>query len=207
MSQPTEQTQFETVDETDDDEPVVEFVPLLNFEDDYEILNQYPFTIRKKSNHRVVSEYIESNGYFRLSLNRNKYLKHVLIAKQFLENPDNLPEVDHINRDRSDYHLSNLRYVSHSTNQRNRTSYKNIESEYVDSISGDAIVVDEYNGHELADYYFHDDVFYFYNGIQYRKLHINTDKRNGNLFVQMKAIDGKRIKVLYSIFKQHHDLL
>ena len=134
-------------------------------------------------------------------------MKHVLIAKQFLENPDNLPEVDHINRDRSDYHLSNLRYVSHSTNQRNRTSYKNIESEYVDSISDDAIVVDEYNGHELADYYFHDDVFYFYNGIQYRKLHINTDKRNGHLFVQMKAIDGKRIKVLYSIFKQHHDLL
>ena len=32
-----------------------EFVDLLNFENDYEILNQEPFTIRKKSNHYVLS--------------------------------------------------------------------------------------------------------------------------------------------------------
>ena len=34
-------------------ESVIDFVPLLHFEKDYEILNQYPFTIRKKSNKRI----------------------------------------------------------------------------------------------------------------------------------------------------------
>ena len=32
----------------------VDFVPSLDF-DDYEILNAYPFTIRRKGTHRVVS--------------------------------------------------------------------------------------------------------------------------------------------------------
>ena len=49
----------------------VEFVPLLNFEDDYEILNQFPFTIRKKSNHYVLTDIIEHvNGYVLVRLNR-----------------------------------------------------------------------------------------------------------------------------------------
>ena len=69
------------------------------------------------------------------------------------------------------------------------------------------IVVDEYNGHEITDYYFHDDIFYLYNGIQYRKLHINKYKRNGSLFVVMKDIEGKQVNVFYSKFKKLHDLL
>ena len=204
MNQPTEQPINETVDE-----PVVEFVPLLDFENDYEILNQYPFTIRKKSNHRIVSEYIESNGYFRLRLNQNKYLKHVLVAKQFITNddPEHKTQIDHINKNRTDYHLSNLRWVSPTANQQNKSSHLHIQYEYIDKISDESIIVDEYNNHQFTDYFFYDDVFYFFNGVQYRKLYINTDKRNGSLFVIMKDNDGKNVNVYYSKFKRLHDLL
>ena len=39
-----------------------------------------------------------------------------LIAIAFIPNPDNLPEVDHINYDRTDYSLSNLRWTTHADN-------------------------------------------------------------------------------------------
>ena len=52
------------------EEQVAEFVDLLNHEEDYEILNVYPFTIRTKLNHHVVSEYIHTNGYVCVLLNR-----------------------------------------------------------------------------------------------------------------------------------------
>lgn len=50
---------------------------------------------------------------------------HRLIALSFLQNPNNLRTVDHINRDRQDNHVSNLRWASHSDqnanqNERNR---------------------------------------------------------------------------------------
>lgn len=121
------------VNQTIDDESVVEFVPLLNFEDDYEILNQYPFTIRKKSNHYELIETIQSNGYVYVSLIGKTYrktvLKHVIVAKQFLPNddPEHKTQVDHISRDKSDYHLSNLRWVSPSENCQNRTSCNGVQ--------------------------------------------------------------------------------
>lgn len=45
---------------------------------------------------------------------------HLLLAQTFIENPDNLPVVDHINQDKFDNRLENLRWVSNKDNQRNR---------------------------------------------------------------------------------------
>ena len=117
MNQPTEQIQPNT-EEDEKNESVVDFVPLLNHTG-YEILNQYPFTIRKKSDKRIINEYVNNVGYISVCLNRIPYLKHRLIAIQFIPNPNNLPQVDHINHDRTDYHLSNLRWVSLSQNHYN----------------------------------------------------------------------------------------
>ena len=52
------------------------YVDLLNFENDYEILNQYPFTIRRKSNKRELNEKLDTYGYIRVYLNRKPYKKH-----------------------------------------------------------------------------------------------------------------------------------
>lgn len=43
-----------------------------------------------------------------------------LVAEAFLTNPDNLPVVDHINRDKFDDRLENLRWVTYSENGQNR---------------------------------------------------------------------------------------
>ena len=201
MSQPTEQTQIETVDDE------AEFEPLKDFENDYEIQKEFPFVIKNKKTERILKETIRNDGYVQIYLNGKIYLKHILVANQFLENPDNLPQVDHINHNRTDNRLENLRFVSPSENCRNKSSNKGVQYEFIDDIPDEAIVFDEYNGHEFTDYFFHDDIFYFFNGIQYRKLHVNQRKDNGHLFVYMIDQNNKKVQVSISKFKRVYDLL
>ncbi len=70
-----------------------------------------------------------------------------------------------------------------------RKRINNDEVEFVDSIPDDAIVVNEYGTHHFEDYYYHANTFYFYNGIQYRKLHINELKCNGAKYVYVINTD------------------
>ena len=192
---------------------VVDFIPLKGFENDYEILNTYPFTIRKKSNKRVVKETLNKvGGYLRVTLNGKLYLKHRLIALQFLPNDDpiNNDVIDHINHDKTDNHLSNLRWCSSSDNSKNKSSNKGVNYEFVDKIHDDAMIVEFYDTrnehHEFEFYYFYNDVFYFFNGINYRILHVNYTK-SGNSYVNMRDKNNNHVGVYINRFKQQHDLI
>ena len=179
---------------------------------DYEIMTEYPFMIRRKSDQYEISECYNTDGYVQLCLNGRLYLKHRLIAKQFIPNddPEHKTQVDHINHDRSDYHLSNLRWVTPSENQRNRSSRKGVKYEFVDNIPDESIVVDFYDTrterHEFDDYFFHADVFYQWNGISYRVLNI-CENKSGNKYVNASDVNNKRVSIYYSKFKQQHDLM
>ena len=76
----------------------------LKFDNDYEIYDQYPHPIRKKSTGRILKECINGGGYVCVSLQRKIHLKHRLIAFQFIENEDieNKTQIDHINRNKCD---------------------------------------------------------------------------------------------------------
>ena len=62
-------------------------------------------------------------GYKGVDLTKNgkrkKFLIHRLVAKAFIPNPENKPEIDHINTNRSDNRIENLRWVTSSENMRN----------------------------------------------------------------------------------------
>ncbi len=64
---------------------------------------------------KIVSHY-NDNGYTVVSLNNNNikklYRLHKLLAQTFIPNPDNLPFVLHINRDKDDNRIENLKWVS-----------------------------------------------------------------------------------------------
>ena len=190
-------------------EPITaKYVPLLDHEDDYEILNEYPFTIRRKKDQYEISEYL-SSGYVQVSLNSKTYHKHKLIAKQFIPNddPEHKKYIDHINRDRADYHLENLRWCSNSCNQKNRSSTCKVKYTFVDEIYEDSIEITDYGTHQFEDYYFDDtvDKFYFWNGLQFRELHINVGK-DGSKSVNMVDVNHKRTKVIISKLKRLYDL-
>ena len=176
---------------------------------DYEILNEYPFTIRKKSNKREVRESLTGGGYPRVHLNLIDYSKHRIVAEQFIPNPDNLPEVDHINHDKTDYHLSNLRWVNKSQNQRNKRTYRDIEHTYIeyDDLPDDLIMVDFYGKHKIQDYYYSIEKNKFYLDTEFncRELKPSFNK-NGKPFVSFVDINGKHFNLYYSKFKREHNI-
>jgi hypothetical protein len=67
----------------------------------------------------------KKTGYYQLTLYNNKkptlFLLHRLLAKFFIPNPDNLPFIDHKDRNPDNNCLDNLRWVSHRDNQRNQS--------------------------------------------------------------------------------------
>ena len=66
------------------------------------------------------------NGYLRIKLDSGKqYLFHRLLAIAFIPNPENKPFIDHINRNKLDNCIENLRWVSHAENQQNVGVQKN----------------------------------------------------------------------------------
>jgi hypothetical protein len=77
----------------------------------------------KKSN-KFLKHLIDKYGYSYVRLykdnKQNFTLVHRLVATHYIPNPNNLPEVDHINRDRSDNRVQNLRWSSHLDNCNNR---------------------------------------------------------------------------------------
>ena len=71
-------------------------------------------------------------GYYRVMLTKDerRYLKllHRLIAETFIPNPDNLPLIDHINRDKTNNSIANLRWVTNQQNCMNQSKSKNTTS-------------------------------------------------------------------------------
>ena len=128
---------------------------------DYEINRSYPYQIRKISDGRILKESVMSSGYLRVVLNNKHYLKHRLIALQFIPNPNNLPCIDHINHVRTDNRLENLRWCSYIENNNNlgKTNGGRKVS-YVQELPDDVIVVNQYGKYHFNGYYFANDVFY-----------------------------------------------
>ena len=201
-------------------EQAVEFIPLKGF-NDYEILSVYPFTIRRKDNHYEVAECINTTGYKQVKLNGHKYAFHRLIALQFIPNDDPIHKdvVDHINRIRTDNHLSNLRWATKSDNSFNRSAFKGVNHEFIDDIPDEAMMIDYYEKknerHEFEEqkYYYHsdettnEDVFYCrITDNLFKTLHINQDKK-GSRYVYLQDINNRRIQLYINRFKFQRNLI
>jgi len=87
----------------------------------------------KKSN-RFLKGSNDKDGYKVVSLTKDgnrKFMKiHRLVAIHYIPNPENKREADHLNRDRSDNRIENLRWVNHWENQQNTGMSKNNTSGY-----------------------------------------------------------------------------
>ena len=92
-----------------------EWEPLTDFENDYEIEIEPPHMIRRRSNGWIVTPTLNKHsGYVQVKLNGKTYQYHRILVKHFIPNPDDLPEIDHIDRNKVNNSLENLRWVSRS---------------------------------------------------------------------------------------------
>lgn len=82
--------------------------------------------VKSLKRNKILKPAPNSCGYLQVCLHKNGKQKtfriHRLVAEAFLPNEDELPEVDHINSDKTDNRVANLQWISHVENNRKRES-------------------------------------------------------------------------------------
>ena len=168
---------------------------LTDFEDDYEVETEPPHRIRRKRDGFMPKPSLNKRlGYVDVWLNGHTYRYHRILAKHFIPNPDDLPDVDHIDRDRTNNSLENLRWVTRSQNNSNRSKFTLQKREYMDHAPNDITEIRTFNDVEYAEnkYFFcfeNDRVVLRVNDHKWQWL--AQTPQNGYLIIKMRDINGR----------------
>jgi len=70
--------------------------------------------------HKEISQRLNKDGYLQVTVgldgHRTQYRVHRMVAEAFIPNPDNLPEVNHKDYDRTNNNVDNLEWSTHADN-------------------------------------------------------------------------------------------
>ena len=115
---------------------------------------------------KILKTYLGTSGYMFFTIRSSGIKKsvyiHRLVATAFIPNPENKREIDHINGDRLDNRVGNLRWVSSKENKHNENTYphslmhtlKMIEmSKRPVSLYKDGVLIREFESQKAASEY------------------------------------------------------
>jgi hypothetical protein len=95
------------------------FVPIRDYPN-YQISN---FGRVKNGSGQILKHFSDKDGYLRLKIYNEdggkNFKLHRLVSLHFIPNPNNKPYVDHIDHNKTNNHISNLRFCTHQENHFN----------------------------------------------------------------------------------------
>jgi hypothetical protein len=140
-----------------------EWKPVVGFGDLYEVSNlgsvrsiQYHGNKRLK----IMTQTSDKLGYKFVKLRdwynniAGSFPVHRLVAQAFIPNPDNKPEIDHIDTNPSNNVVTNLRWVTHLENQRNEITLERLRNSITKYNKSELHkkVIQETQGHSILQY-------------------------------------------------------
>lgn len=99
--------------------------------------------VKNLKNNKLIKGDINNAGYARVCLyckpRKQRFFRHRLVAELFLDNPDNLPEVNHIDGNKMNNNIENLEWCTRTSNEREarRTGLKEYKPYRVTFINGE----------------------------------------------------------------------
>jgi hypothetical protein len=192
-----------------------EFITLLKHPN-YEISTSEPWTIKRKSDGKVLKQWLDSKGYYRVWLDSKSHLLHRVVAAQYLENPEKMSDIDHCDRCRTNNSISNLRWTSRNINICNQTGRRNVKYEYLNELPEGFEPFIQYKMSSGEKRLFtnlfikvENDVPYFISFAsehQHRRLYENIGK-TGNRYVNHNDITGKKCHICFSRINKNQNTI
>ena len=172
--------------------------PVVGLENLFEVSNQGD--VRYASSKQIVNASYQ-DGYCIVSLDGCQKRVHRLVAEAFIDNPDNLPVVDHIDHDRSNNNFFNLRWVSYSTNNFNKSCHGNRIYKYVNDLQEPWVKINQY-GKWLFDKLYYcgpENKFYMYidDVVGYREIIPTFSSKQYRIYCQDTARIPRCIRLDY----------
>ena len=126
---------------------LTDFVDIIGYEGLYKINNNGE--VWSCNINKIMKQRLNHYGYYSIKLgqknNQKHYGIHRLLAINFIPNNDiNKTEVDHIDGNRTNNNIENLRWVTHTENARNVISTTNYITEYIRKETRKIIYVVDY---------------------------------------------------------------
>ena len=159
-------------------------------------INDETHEIRRKGTDRIIGEFLHHSGYIQLHLGKKSWLKHRILALQYLPNPDNLEFVDHIDLNKTNNSLSNLRWTSRLYNNCNKK-----HDIFIDTLPSGYVEVKQFKEHKFKDLYFANDQFYRWNGLKYKVLPKRTNNNGKTFYIHATNTNGENRCISYAKVK------
>ena len=170
--------------------------------DNYSICLEYPYDVRNNKTGRILNSHLTNRGYYQIELWKNnhkkRYYHHVLIWISHFGSYDKTEfEIDHADHDRANNHIENLRLVSKSLNNINRSKHKSKQFDFYNELP-DKIVINEEQGIYFCKQY---DKFFRFVVNEYREIHEYKQSDCNSIYIRWQT-DKKYYRFNATTFRQ-----